>query len=204
MALRSRRKRILELVDIVSEAASDSLKHAGWARVELSGGFIMARRTIAVVCATILGGFASVAEAATLNVNHGEVLLSRGAGYQTVKGSADLLVGDTVLGKPDSAAQIAFADGCTIPLGVGTVFRVGTMSPCKPHSAGAGASGATETPEGGGWWNPGWNPASWNENGWMSNPVIPLLITAGVVGGIVAVVESGHSSIGGSNPASPN
>lgn len=161
----------------------------------------MARRTIAVVCATLLGGFASAAEAATVNVSHGEVLLSRGAGYETVKGSTDLLVGDTVLGKPDSAAQIAFADGCTIPLGIGTVFRVGTMSPCKPHSAGPGASGATETPDGGGW-KPGWNPGSWNANGWASNPVWPVLITAGAIGGIVAVIQSGHDSHNG-NPASP-
>ena len=104
-------------------------------------------REIAIVCLAIsFAGLISTAEAASLNVSHGEVLLSRGAGYETVKGPAELLVGDTVLGKPGSAAQIAFADGCTVPLGVGTVFKVGTTSPCETHSAGPGASGVTETP----------------------------------------------------------
>ena len=114
----------------------------------MGGGFIMGMgREIAIVCLAIsLAGLISTAEAASLNVSHGEVLLSRGAGYETVKGPAELLVGDTVLGKPGSAAQIAFADGCTVPLGVGTVFKVGTTSPCQPHSAGPGASGVTETP----------------------------------------------------------
>ena len=107
----------------------------------------MGCREILLVCSAIsLVGLTSTAEAASLNVSHGEVLLSRGAGYETVKGPAELLVGDTVLGKPGSAAQLAFADGCTVPLEVGTVFRVGTTSPCTPHSAGPGASGVTETP----------------------------------------------------------
>ena len=99
----------------------------------MGGGFIiMGRREILLVCSAIaLAGLTSAAEAASLNVSHGEVLLSRGAGYETVKGPAELLVGDTVLGKPGSAAQIAFADGCTVPLGVGTVFKVGTTSPCQ-------------------------------------------------------------------------
>ena len=147
----------------------------------MGGGFIMRCREILLVCSAIaLVGLTSAAEAASLNVSHGEVLLSRGAGYETVKGPAELLVGDTVLGKPGSAAQIAFADGCTVPLGVGTVFKVGTTSPCQTHSAGPGASGVTETPGDSGWWHLG---------DWQSNPVLPVLITAGVVGGIVAIIE---------------
>ena len=141
----------------------------------MGGGFIMRCREILLVCSAIsLAGLASAAEAASLNVSHGEVLLSRGAGYETVKGPAELLVGDTVLGKPGSAAQIAFADGCTVPLGVGTVFKVGTTSPCQTHSAGPGASGVTETPGDSGWW--------------QNQPVDHYLLGAAAIGGIVAVV----------------
>ena len=162
----------------------------------MGGGFIiMGRREILLVCSAIsLVGLTSAAEAASLNVSHGEVLLSRGAGYETVKGPAELLVGDTVLGKPGSAAQIAFADGCTVPLGVGTVFKVGTTSPCQPHSAGPGASGVTETPGDSGWWHLG---------DWQSNPVLPVLLTAGVVGGIVAIIESGGGDLISRRPSKP-
>ena len=134
----------------------------------MGGGFIMRCRVILLVCSAIsLAGLISTAEAASLNV-------SRGAGYETVKGPAELLVGDTVLGKPGSAAQIAFADGCSVPLGVGTVFKVGTTSPCQPHSAGPGASGVTETPGDSGWW--------------QNQPLDHYLLGAAAIGGIVAVV----------------
>ena len=144
-------------------------------------------REIAIVCSAIsLAGLTSAAEAASLNVSHGEVLLSRGAGYETVKGPAELLVGDTVLGKPGSAAQIAFADGCTVPLGVGTVFKVGTTSPCQPHSAGPGASGVTETPG--------------DEGPIPTKPhILPYVLGAAAIGGIVAVVlatTGGHDDHG--------
>ena len=157
----------------------------------MGGGFIiMGRREILLVCSTIaLVGLTSAGEAASLNVSHGEVLLSRGAGYETVKGPAELLVGDTVLGKPGSAAQIAFADGCTVPLGVGTVFKVGTTSPCQTHSAGPGASGVTETPG--------------DEAGEKSH-ILPYLLGAAAIGGIVAVVlaTTGHDD-NGHHSASP-
>ena len=161
-------------------------------------------REIAIVCLAIsLAGLISTAEAASLNVSHGEVLLSRGAGYETVKGPAELLVGDTVLGKPGSAAQIAFADGCTVHLGVGTVFKVGTTSPCQPHSAGPGASGATETPgdsagPSGATETPG--DSGWN---WQNKPVLTYVLGAAAIGGIVAVVlaTTGHDD--GHHSASP-
>ena len=148
-------------------------------------------REIAIVCLAIaFAGLISTAEAASLNVSHGEVLLSRGAGYETVKGPAELLVGDTVLGKPGSAAQIAFADGCTVPLGVGTVFKVGTTSPCQPHSAGPGASGVTETP---------------GDEADHKPHILPYVLGAAAIGGIVAVVlatRGGHDHHG-HNGASP-
>ena len=153
------------------------------------------------VCSAIaFAGLISTAEAASLNVSHGEVLLSRGAGYETVKGPAELLVGDTVLGKPGSAAQIAFADGCTVPLGVGTVFKVGTTSPCQPHSAGPGASGVTETP--------GDNAApvateTPGDEAGQKPHILPYVLGAAAIGGIVAVVlaTTGHGH--GHHSASP-
>ena len=130
----------------------------------------MGRLQIAILYSAATFCLASVAQAASLNVTQGDVLLSRGAGYETVKGPAELLVGDTVLGKSGSAAQIAFADGCTVPLGVGTVFKVGTTSPCQPHSAGPGASGVTETP---------------GDSGWNWHPVLPYVLGAAAIGGMV-------------------
>jgi hypothetical protein len=140
----------------------------------------MGRRAIVIVCSTIfLGGFASAVDAASLNVSQGEVLLSRGAGYETVTGSANLRVGDTVLGKPGSEARVIFADGCTVPLGVGTVFRIRTKSPCNDPG--------------------GWKPTVEEYTGdWTNNPVLPYLLSAAVIGGIAAVVESG-----GGHQASP-
>ena len=155
----------------------------------MGGGFHYGyvARLLLVCSAIALAGLTSTAEAASLNVSHGEVLLSRGAGYETVKGPAELLVGDTVLGKPGSAAQIAFADGCTVPLGVGTVFKVGTTSPCQTHSAGPGASGVTETP----------GDSGWHLGEWLSNPAVPYIAVAGIVAVVLATTghdDNGHHS----------
>ena len=151
-------------------------------------------REIAIICSAIsLAGLTSTAEAASLNVSHGEVLLSRGAGYETVKGPAELLVGDTVLGKPGSAAQIAFADGCTVPLGVGTVFKVGTTSPCQTHSAGPGASGVTETP----------GDSGWHLGEWLSNPAVPYIAVAGIVAVVLATTGHDDNDDHGHHSASP-
>jgi hypothetical protein len=147
----------------------------------------MGRLRIAILCSAATFCFASVVQAASLTVTQGEVLLSRGAGYQTINGSVDLLTGDTVLGKPGSAAQLAFADGCTVPLEVGTVFRVGTTSPCKPHSAGPGASGVTETPS-------DVETAVWYSNIW------PYALGIAGVAGLVAILASTGDDQHGASP----
>ena len=147
--------------------------------VKVRGKVIMGRLQIAILCSAATFCLASVAQAASLTVTQGDVLLSRGAGYETVKGPAELLVGDTVLGKPGSAAQIAFADGCTVPLGVGTVFKVGTTSPCETHSAGPGASGVGSLKDmGASSGDSGWN--------WHNKPVLPYVLGAAAIGGMVA------------------
>lgn len=158
----------------------------------------------ALLCAAPIA-FITAADAANLNVTQGEVLVSRGAGFQALSSSAELAVGDTVIAQPGSVAKVAFAD-CTIPLNVGTVFRVGKLSPCTTHSAGAGASGATETPT-----DAPPPQADDHKNLW------PYALGAAAVGGIVAVAVSvggggdddGGSSGGGGGdggntpPASP-
>jgi hypothetical protein len=158
---------------------------------------MMRRLQIASLCSAATFCLATVAQAASLNVTQGDVLLSRGAGYQTVKGSVDLLAGDTVLGKPGSAAQLAFDRGCTVPLEVGTVFRVGKTSPCTLHSAGAGASGATETPSD---VTEGQNtPPDVTEG---QKPKIWPYVLGGVVigGGVAALVATGGSDHHGGSP----
>jgi hypothetical protein len=150
---------------------------------------MMGRLRIAILCSAATFCLASVVQAASLTVTQGEVLFSRGAGYQTINGSVDLLTGDTVLGKPGSAAEIAFADGCTVPLGVGAVFKVGTTSPCQPHSAGPGASGVTETP----------GDSGWGLGDWQSNPALPYVAVAGIVAVVLATTGHDH----GHHSASP-
>ena len=143
-----------------------------------------------------------------MNVSHGEVLLSRGAGYESIKGSADVATGDTVFGKPGSAAQIVFADGCAVFLGVGIVFRVGGESPCGGRSGAAGASetksggwgAATETLPGGDW-NAG-TETTLAADGQSLN-VWPYVLGAAALGGVAALAQSSGGSGGGGPPASP-
>ena len=153
----------------------------------LKRGMEMGYRQVAILCAAPFM-VSSAALAANLNVAQGEVLLSHGAGFETLTTSTELSVGDTVIGKPGSAAQISFADGCAVPLGVGTVFRVGKLSPCGTHSAGLGASGATETPTDG--------PAPPTTEEHKTN-FLPYVLGAAAVGGIVAVAVSAGGGDGG-------
>ena len=69
---------------------------------------MMGHHSAAVICSvTALICCASAARAATLTVSNGEVLRSRGPGYESIKGSAEVIAGDTVFGKPGSAGRFS-------------------------------------------------------------------------------------------------
>jgi hypothetical protein len=170
---------------------------------------MMGHRSAAVICSvTALICCASAARAATLTVSNGEVLRSRGAGYESIKGSAEVIAGDAVFGKPGSAAQIFFADGCTVSLEVGMVFRVGTESPCALQSAGGGETqhagslggwgDATDTLPGGDW--SAATETSLAADGQAPN-IWPYVLGAAALGGAAALAQS--SGGGGGPPASP-
>jgi hypothetical protein len=132
---------------------------------------------------------ASAAHAATLEVAQGEVLLSQGTGYETLKTSMELSTGDTVIAQPGSVARITFADGCSTSLNVGTVFRIGKLSPCAPHSAGEGASGVTNAPGG------------YAEGGQVN--YTPYILGAAGIGGIVAIAVSASGGRGHHHSSEP-
>jgi len=147
-------------------------------------------RRIALAGASLaLAGFSTGVEAASLSLIRGEVLLGRGYGYQTIRQPTDLLIGDTVMVKPNSAAKIMFADGCTLPLSTGTVFRIGVLSPCKPHSAGDGAFGATATTD-------GWDPVQTED---QKPNYTPYVLGAAAIGGIAAAAALGSGGSSGSS-----
>jgi hypothetical protein len=172
----------------------------------------MTHRTIALLfIAAAFLSWPGTVQAATLSVSSGEVLVSHGAGYEAIRGSTDVFVGDTVFGKPGSTARIAFPDGCSVFLGVGVVFSVTAKSPCSDHRSasdvpradGAGSqpaaseAGAEAAP--GGDWNAATttSPAS---DGYQSS-AWPYVLGAAAIGGVVALTASGGS--GNGTPASP-
>ena len=124
--------------------------------------------------------------AASLTVTQGDVMVSHGAGYKRVTGTVELTKGDSVVAKPGATASLAFGDACVVPLKSQAIFVVGDISPCAPHSAGRGASGATA------------DVAPAVEGGLSS--VMPIVLGAAVIGGAAALIANssgGNSSSGG-------
>jgi hypothetical protein len=159
----------------------------------------MKHLTVALLCAAPLL-YASAAQSATLDITRGEVFVNRGVGFEALRSSSDLSLGDTVVGQPGSVAKITFADGCAVSLDVGTVFRVGKLSPCTLHSAGAGASGVTGTPT-----TDGWNPQVTSEGANYTPYLLGAVAIGGIAGAAVALGGGGGGGGGGNGnpPASP-
>lgn len=147
------------------------------------------------------------ARAANLEIMQGEVLLSRGGPYQSVRGSSEVLPGDTLVSRAGSTAKITFADGCETYLGMGMAFTVEAKSPCASGRSSAIEAGAT-------------SPASQDataaviNDGWAEGTealaisqdaqasLMPYLLGAAAIGG-VAVAVSALGGGGDSKPVSP-
>jgi hypothetical protein len=82
----------------------------------------------------------AVSEAAQLNVNSGEILVSRGGGGYVASGNTDLNVGDSVIANAGGAATITFADGCAVNVKAGDMYVVPETPPCG--TADGGLTGA--------------------------------------------------------------
>lgn len=90
--------------------------------------------------------FASGTEAATLHIEKGNVLLSRGAGYETVTSSRHLDVGDTVAARAGAKAKVVFDDDCRVSLEAGMVLTIQQQSPCGSNVEPNAADVASDAP----------------------------------------------------------
>ncbi len=92
-----------------------------------------------VVVVSLFGGLSGqAAGAATLTVLAGEVLLSRGEGYQAVSGQMEVELTDCLLVNPGGSAKIAYDDGATVEVGPGSTTCVGSA---LADPSGQGGSG---------------------------------------------------------------
>lgn len=97
---------------------------------------MMDRRIQSALSAAILSFcFAAAAQAATVAVTQGEVLVSRGDGYEPVRGNAEVLAGDSIVARPGGAAKITFSNGCSVFLAMGMVYSVPAEPPCGVQNA---------------------------------------------------------------------
>lgn len=123
----------------------------------------------------------SAAQAITVKAVEGEVLLSRGSGYEPIPGTAQAKVGDSVWAGEFGSGQIIYANGCVVTVRPGSVVSVEPQSSCKTPAA--------------------WSPHDTSVHGGLSAHHV-LLGTAGVAGigvGIYYLTKSSDDD----KPASP-
>lgn len=156
-------------------------------------------RALVAVSAFLLS--LTVARAATLSVVKGEVLVNRGEGYESVRDDAELSPGNIAVARAGSSAKVIFSNGCTVYLGVGTVFTVPKEPPCeggKYSRADANSlpnrSGASQD------WSAATKTTVATEP--LQTDVMPYLLGAAAIGGITAGALA-FGGGGGSPPASP-
>ena len=140
----------------------------------------------------------SMAHAASVTVIRGEALVSRGEGYETLKGSANLVAGNTVVPAPGSSVKVTFSNGCAVFLGAGMVFSVPTDPPCGAPSTFA-SSGVQEANAAAAQdWSAVTQTTAFN----ATQPnLLPYLLGAVAIGGISAAAVG--PSGGNGSPASP-
>lgn len=109
-------------------------------------------------------------DAATLQSVAGQVAINSGAGYKPASSGSQANVGDVVMARPGSRAQLVYADGCKVPVNPGAVVTVAAESPC----AGAYAQAGPQCLPG--------------DLRWECNAVNYLLGGAVVAGGITAAI----------------
>jgi len=82
--------------------------------------------------------------AATVNVLQGQVLLSRGQGYQLVDGATEAEPGATVVVNPGGIAQIVYPDGCMVQVQPPAVVAIAPQSPCQTQQPPTDGQQATD------------------------------------------------------------
>ncbi|AGK56640.1 hypothetical protein HYPDE_24778 [Hyphomicrobium denitrificans 1NES1] len=164
----------------------------------------MEQRFFWVVVAAFLAPIVASASAANLQILTGEVLLSRGGAYHAVRGSSELLIGDTLVSRPGSSAKITFSDGCVAYLGMGIAFTIEAKSPCASGRSPASETGATSpaTPDAmstgaDGGWVEGTETLAVPEE--SQTNLMPYLLGAAGIGGIAVAA----SALGGGDNGPP-
>ena len=166
----------------------------------------MVRGILWVAAIVLLAPSVASARVANLEILTGEVLLSRGGAYHAVRGSSEVVAGDTLVSRAGSSAKITFADGCVTYLGMGMAFTVEAKSPCETGRSSVLETGATSTPSDA--------STAGAYDGWMEGTetlavseaqqtdFIPYLLGSAAVGGVVVAVAALGGG-GDSPPVSP-
>ena len=92
---------------------------------------------------------ATGASAVTLENIAGVVRVNQGDGFKPVSGTVRIRPGDRVLADGTGEGAIRFGDGCTVPIGPGSVFLVPEVSPCALNAQFPAAEVATGSFAGG-------------------------------------------------------
>jgi hypothetical protein len=82
---------------------------------------------------TCFAGQASATASALAQVSalQGSVAIDHGGVISPVTGATSLTAGDRIVSMDGSAAQIRFADGCTVDVKANAMATVGSASPCE-------------------------------------------------------------------------
>ena len=68
--------------------------------------------------------------AATVKLVRGNVLINRGNGFQHVRGTSEVKVGDTIMARADGSARVIYDDTCWVPVKPGHVVVIAPEPPC--------------------------------------------------------------------------
>ena len=93
------------------------------------GGCLM--RCFSGLALAILSVFLCAAvSAATVELVSGDVLINRGNGFQHVRGTSEVKVGDSVMARPEASARVIYDDTCWVPVKPGHVVVIAPEPPC--------------------------------------------------------------------------
>jgi len=88
-------------------------------------------RCFSALAIAILSVFLCAAvSAATVELVSGDVLINRGNGFQHVRGTSEVKVGDSVMARPEGSARVIYDDTCWVPVKPGHVVVIALEPPC--------------------------------------------------------------------------
>jgi hypothetical protein len=134
--------------------------------------------------------------AATVTPEQGIVLVNRGNGYQNVTEPSYVRPGDIVVVNPGGSAQLAYNDGCFVPVAVGLIVTVEAESPCATQGSMTPTQASGPPPPGPGPYPEGSSPPQ--GGGLIGLPDATMVVPGLVLGAVVLGVAFAKDK-----PASP-